>query len=82
MSVDAQASNITVRHGEFEGEVLYEARVKELPDLVDTARLTRRPTSSRWTPSAGTTQWSSERDRRTSSGVAERLHRSIERFIS
>ncbi|MCO6441612.1 MAG: toxin-antitoxin system HicB family antitoxin [Nitrococcus mobilis] len=35
MSVDAQAYNINVRRGEFEGEVLYEARVKELPDLVE-----------------------------------------------
>lgn len=35
MSVDAQAYNITVRRGEFEGELLYEARVRELPDLME-----------------------------------------------
>jgi len=35
MSIDACAYNITVRCGEFEGEMLYEARVKELPDLVE-----------------------------------------------
>jgi len=35
MNIDARAYNITVRCGEFEGEVLYEARVKELPDLVE-----------------------------------------------
>ncbi len=35
MNIDAHAYNITVRRGEFEGEILYEARVKELPDLVE-----------------------------------------------
>ncbi|WP_089725413.1 toxin-antitoxin system HicB family antitoxin [Candidatus Thiosymbion oneisti] len=35
MNIDAHAYNITVRCGEFEGEILYEARVKELPDLVE-----------------------------------------------
>ncbi len=35
MKVDAYAYNITVRRGEFEGETLFEARVKELPDLVE-----------------------------------------------
>jgi predicted RNase H-like HicB family nuclease len=35
MNIDACAYNITVRRGEHEGEVLYEARVKELPDLVE-----------------------------------------------
>src|SRR5690625_314600 len=33
MAIDAQAYNIIVRRGVFEGETLYEARVKELPDL-------------------------------------------------
>ena len=33
MNIDPHAYNITVRRGEFEGDVLYEARVKELPDL-------------------------------------------------
>lgn len=37
MTVDPRAYNITVRRGEFEGELLYEARVKELPDLVEYA---------------------------------------------
>jgi len=35
MNIDARAYNITVRRGEFEDEILYEARVKELPDLVE-----------------------------------------------
>ncbi len=35
MNIDARAYNITVRYGEFEAEMLYEARVKELPDLVE-----------------------------------------------
>ena len=35
MSIDPFAYNITVRKGEFEGDVLFEARVKELPDLVE-----------------------------------------------
>jgi predicted HicB family RNase H-like nuclease len=37
MTIDAHAYNITVRRGEFEGEVLFEARVKELPDLAEYA---------------------------------------------
>lgn len=37
MAIDAQAYNITVRRGVFEGETLYEARIKELPDLVEYA---------------------------------------------
>lgn len=35
MNVDARSYNITIRHGEFEGETLFEARVKELPDLIE-----------------------------------------------
>jgi len=35
MNTDAHAYNITVRRDEFEGETLYEARVKELPDLIE-----------------------------------------------
>lgn len=35
MNIDACTYNITVRLGEFEGEMLYEARVKELPDLTE-----------------------------------------------
>lgn len=35
MNIDAHAYNITVRRGEFEGEILFEARVKELPDLIE-----------------------------------------------
>ncbi len=35
MNFDAHAYNITVRRGEFEGENLFEARVKELPDLIE-----------------------------------------------
>lgn len=34
MTIDAHAYNITVRRGEFEGEMLFEARIRELPDLV------------------------------------------------
>jgi predicted HicB family RNase H-like nuclease len=37
MAIDAQAYNITVRRGVFEGETLFEARVKELPDLIEYA---------------------------------------------
>ncbi len=37
MTIDAHAYNITVRRGEFDGEVLFEARVKELPDLAEYA---------------------------------------------
>lgn len=35
MNVDAYAYNISVRRGVFEGETLFEARVKELPDLIE-----------------------------------------------
>jgi len=35
MMIDPHAYNITIRRSDFEGEVLYEARVKELPDLVE-----------------------------------------------
>ena len=35
MSIDPQAYNITIRRDTFEGEVLFEARVKELPDLAE-----------------------------------------------
>lgn len=35
MSIDAHAYNITVRRDCFDGETLFEARVKELPDLVE-----------------------------------------------
>lgn len=35
MNIDAYAYNITIRLGEFEGETLFEARVKELPDLIE-----------------------------------------------
>jgi len=35
MNIDARAYNIAVRYDEFEDELLYEARVKELPDLVE-----------------------------------------------
>jgi len=34
---DAHAYNVTIRRAEFDGEVCYEARVRELPDLVDYA---------------------------------------------
>lgn len=34
---DATSYNITIRHGEFEGEVCFEARVRELPDLAEYA---------------------------------------------
>ena len=34
MNIDARIYNITVHRGEFEDEILYEAWVKELPDLV------------------------------------------------
>ena len=33
MNIDSYAYNISVRRDSFEGEVLFEARVKELPDL-------------------------------------------------
>ena len=35
MSIDPHAYNITIRRDTFEGEVLFEARVKELPDLAE-----------------------------------------------
>lgn len=35
MSIDPHAYNITIRRGTFEGDVLFEARVKELPDLAE-----------------------------------------------
>ena len=35
MSIDPHAYNITIRRGLFEGEMLFEARIKELPDLVE-----------------------------------------------
>ncbi len=35
MSIDPHAYNITIRRDSFEGEVLFEARVKELPDLAE-----------------------------------------------
>lgn len=37
MSIDPYAYNITVRRAMFEGEVCFEARVKELPDLIEYA---------------------------------------------
>jgi len=33
--IDPHAYNITIRRSTFEGEVLFEARVKELPDLAE-----------------------------------------------
>lgn len=35
MSIDPHAYNISIRRDNFDGEVLFEARVKELPDLVE-----------------------------------------------
>ena len=35
MNIDPHAYNITIRRATFESEVLFEARVKELPDLVE-----------------------------------------------
>jgi predicted RNase H-like HicB family nuclease len=37
MTVDAHAYNINIRRGEFDGEILFEARVKEFPDLIEYA---------------------------------------------
>lgn len=37
MSIDPHAYNISVRRGRFDDEVLFEARVRELPDLVEYA---------------------------------------------
>jgi hypothetical protein len=34
MTIDPHAYNISVSRGDFDGEALFEARVKELPDLV------------------------------------------------
>lgn len=34
MTPDARAYAITIRHGAFEGEMLFEARTREFPDLV------------------------------------------------
>ena len=33
MTIDPHAYNISIRRGDFEGDTLFEARVKELPDL-------------------------------------------------
>ncbi len=35
MSIDPHAYNITIRRDNFDGDILYEARVKELPDLTE-----------------------------------------------
>ena len=35
MKIDPHAYNISIRRGTFEGEVLFEARVKELPDVAE-----------------------------------------------
>lgn len=35
MNIDPHAYNITIRRDTFEGETLFEARVKELPDLAE-----------------------------------------------
>jgi predicted RNase H-like HicB family nuclease len=35
MNIDPHRYNITIRRDNFEGDVLFEARVKELPDLVE-----------------------------------------------
>jgi predicted HicB family RNase H-like nuclease len=35
MTIDPCAYNISIRRGTFEGEALFEARVKELPDLAE-----------------------------------------------
>ncbi len=37
MNIDAYAYNITVRRDRFGGELLFEARVSELPDLIEYA---------------------------------------------
>ena len=34
MTIDPYAYNITIRRDDFDGDVLFEARVKELPDLI------------------------------------------------
>jgi predicted RNase H-like HicB family nuclease len=38
MKIDPYAYSVSVRRGRFDGEMLFEARVKELPDLVEYAR--------------------------------------------
>ena len=35
MTIDPYAYNITIRRDDFDGDVLFEARVKELPDLTE-----------------------------------------------
>jgi predicted HicB family RNase H-like nuclease len=35
MNIDPRTYNISILHGTFEGEALFEARVKELPDLAE-----------------------------------------------
>lgn len=35
MKIDPHAYNISIRKGSFEGDVLFEARVKELPDVAE-----------------------------------------------
>jgi predicted RNase H-like HicB family nuclease len=35
VNIDAHDYNIRIRRGEIEGETLFEARVKELPDLIE-----------------------------------------------
>jgi len=37
MTIDPYAYNVSIRRGTFEGDKLFEARVKELPDLVEYA---------------------------------------------
>lgn len=37
MSFNSHAYNISIRHGSFEGEDLFEARIKELPDVIEYA---------------------------------------------
>lgn len=35
MNIDPHAYNISIRRDAFDGEVLFEARIKELPDLIE-----------------------------------------------
>jgi len=44
--IDSRNYNISIRRGEFEGEVCFEARVKELPDIIEYADLLKKPTRS------------------------------------
>lgn len=37
MTIDAHAYGVTIRRGAFEGEALFEARVREFPDLTEYA---------------------------------------------